>query len=76
MTDKAEPKRIGRPPLPADKKLVVVPIRLTPAQRDKLQQIGVQRLRDWDARAATSPAHSGNSASNTTPAPTRSCRRS
>jgi len=51
MTDKAEPKRIGRPPLPADKKLVVVPIRLTPAQRDKLQQIGVQRLRDWLDRA-------------------------
>lgn len=53
MTDKAEPKRIGRPPLPADEKMVVVPIRLTPAQRDKLQQIGVQRLRDWLDRTKT-----------------------
>lgn len=48
MTDKGEPKRIGRPPLPADEKLVVVPIRLTPAQRDKVRRPGMQqRLREW-----------------------------
>jgi hypothetical protein len=28
-------------------KLVVVPVRLTEAQKAKLQRIGVQRLRDW-----------------------------
>jgi hypothetical protein len=42
-----QPKRIGRPPLPAADKLIPVPVRLTPAQRDKLQRIGPQRLRDW-----------------------------
>ena len=48
MNDKAEPKRIGRPPLPAAEKMVVVPIRLTPAQRDKVRRPGMQqRLRDW-----------------------------
>ena len=27
--------------------MVVVPVRLTEAQKAKLQRIGVQRLRDW-----------------------------
>ena len=48
VSDNAEPKRIGRPPKAADEKLVVVPIRLTPAQRDKVRRPGMQqRLRDW-----------------------------
>lgn len=47
MTPKAGPKRLGRPPLPAGEKLVVVPVRLMPAQREKLRRIGVQRLREW-----------------------------
>jgi len=37
----------GRPALPPGAKLVVVPVRLTEAQKAKLQRIGVQRLRDW-----------------------------
>ena len=37
----------GRPALPPSEKLVVVPVRLTEAQKAKLQRIGVQRLRDW-----------------------------
>jgi len=37
----------GRPALPPGEKLVVVPVRLTEAQKAKLQRIGVQRLRDW-----------------------------
>jgi hypothetical protein len=44
MTDKRKP---GRPALPPGEKLIVVPVRLSPAQRDKLQRIGVQRLREW-----------------------------
>jgi hypothetical protein len=44
----------GRPTLPPADKLVVVPVRLTPAQKAKLQRIGVQRLRDWLDRAAES----------------------
>ena len=44
MTEQRKP---GRPSLPPGEKLVVVPVRLTPAQRDKLKRIGVQRLRDW-----------------------------
>lgn len=40
-------KRPGRPALPPSEKLVVVPVRLTDAQKAKLQRIGVQRLRDW-----------------------------
>jgi len=40
-------KRPGRPALPPSEKLVVVPVRLTPEQRDKLKRIGVQRLREW-----------------------------
>ena len=31
----------------AGEKLIPVPVRLTPAQREKLQRIGPQRLRDW-----------------------------
>ena len=42
--DKRKP---GRPALPPSEKLVVVPVRLTEAQKAKLQRIGVQRLRDW-----------------------------
>lgn len=45
MTD--DKRKPGRPALPPGEKLVVVPVRLTPAQRDKLQRIGPQRLRDW-----------------------------
>lgn len=44
MTDKRKP---GRPALPPDQRMVVVPVRLTPEQREKLQRIGVQRMRDW-----------------------------
>ena len=44
MTDKRKP---GRPALPPDKKLAVVPVRLTKNQKAKLQRIGVQRFRDW-----------------------------
>jgi hypothetical protein len=40
-------RKPGRPALPPAEKLVVVPVRLTPAQKAKLQAIGVQRLRDW-----------------------------
>ena len=43
----SEQRKPGRPALPPAEKLVVVPVRLTPAQRDKLKRIGVQRLRDW-----------------------------
>ncbi len=45
-TAKNEDKRKpGRPALPPGEKLV--PVRLTEAQKAKLQRIGVQRLRDW-----------------------------
>ena len=44
MTEQRKP---GRPALPPGEKLVVVPVRLTEAQKAKLQRIGVQRLRDW-----------------------------
>ena len=47
MSNQAEPKKTGRPALPPGEKLVVVPVRLTEAQKAKLQRIGVQRLRDW-----------------------------
>jgi len=40
-------KKPGRPALPPGGRMVPVPVRLTPAQRDKLQRIGPQRLRDW-----------------------------
>ena len=45
MTD--DKRKPGRPTLPPGEKLVVVPARLTPEQRDKLKRIGVQRLREW-----------------------------
>ena len=45
MTD--DKRKAGRPALPPGEKLVVVPVRLSPAQRDKLQRIGPQRLREW-----------------------------
>lgn len=41
------PRKTGRPALPVAQKLIPVPVRLSPAQRDKLQRIGVQRLREW-----------------------------
>lgn len=45
MTD--DKRKPGRPALPPGEKLVVVPVRLTEAQKAKLKCIGVQRLRDW-----------------------------
>ena len=42
--DKRKP---GRPALPPDKKLAVVPVRLTAEQKAKLQRIGAKRLREW-----------------------------
>lgn len=47
MNDQAEHKKTGRPAKAPEDKLIPVPVRLTPAQRDKLQRIGPQRLRDW-----------------------------
>lgn len=47
MSDQAEPKKTGRPAKAPGEKLIPVPVRLTPAQREKLQRIGPQRLRDW-----------------------------
>jgi hypothetical protein len=44
-------KKTGRPAKAPGEKMIPVPVRLTPAQRDKLQRIGVQRLRDWLDRA-------------------------
>lgn len=41
------PRPTGRPRLPEEEKLKVVPIRLTDAQKAKLIRIGQQRLRDW-----------------------------
>ncbi len=46
MNDQAA-KKTGRPALPPEERMVPVPVRLMPAQRDKLKRIGVQRLRDW-----------------------------
>ena len=46
-TDPATPPKRGRKPLPEGDVMIPVAIRLTPAQRDKLKQIGHQRLRDW-----------------------------
>lgn len=51
MTQPLEKAKPGRPALPLADKLLVVPVRLTPAQKEKLQRIGVQRLRDWLDRA-------------------------
>ena len=44
MTEQRKP---GRPALPPGEKLVVVPVRLTEAQKAKLQRIGAHRLREW-----------------------------
>lgn len=52
MESKRKP---GRPALPPADKLVVVPVRLTPSQKAKLQRLGVQRLRDWLDRAKDAP---------------------
>ena len=43
----ADKRKPGRPALPPGEKMVVVPVRLTQAQKAKLQRIGVQRLREW-----------------------------
>ena len=51
----AEKPKLGRPALPPSEKLVVVPVRLTEAQKAKLQRIGVQRLRDWLDRTKETP---------------------
>lgn len=48
-------RKLGRPALPPADKLVVVPVRLTRVQKDKLQRIGVQRLRDWLDRTKETP---------------------
>ncbi|MCU0924092.1 MAG: hypothetical protein MUF16_27870 [Burkholderiaceae bacterium] len=40
-------RKPGRPALPPADKLVVVPVRLTLAQRAKLKRIGPGRLRQW-----------------------------
>lgn len=45
MTEAA--RKTGRPALPPGEKMIPVPVRLTPAQRDKLKRIGAQKLRDW-----------------------------
>ena len=45
MTD--DKRKPGRPAARPGEKLVVVPVRLTEAQKAKLQRIGVQWLRDW-----------------------------
>lgn len=47
MSTEAAPKKTGRPAKAPEDKLIPVPVRLTPAQRDKLQRIGAQKLRDW-----------------------------
>lgn len=47
MSEQAEPKKTGRPARAPGEKMIPVPVRLTPAQRDKLQRIGAQKLRDW-----------------------------
>lgn len=49
-------RKPGRPAMPEAEKLVVVPVRLTPEQKVKLQRIGPQRLRDWlDRLRVTAP---------------------
>lgn len=40
-------KKTGRPEKAPEEKLKPVPVRLTDAQKAKLQRIGPQRLRDW-----------------------------
>jgi hypothetical protein len=47
MSDQAEPKKTGRPAKAPGEKMIPVPVRMTPRQRDKLQRIGPQRFRDW-----------------------------
>ncbi len=51
MSEQAAPKKTGRPAKAPGEKLYPVPVRLTEAQKAKLQRIGVQRLRDWLDRA-------------------------
>jgi hypothetical protein len=40
-------KKTGRPAKAPGEKMIPVPVRMTPAQRDKLKRIGAQRFRDW-----------------------------
>ena len=40
-------KKLKRTALPPSEKLMMVPVRLTEAQKAKLQRIDVQRLREW-----------------------------
>jgi hypothetical protein len=40
-------RKPGRPALPPDKRLAVVPVRLTAKQKAKLQRLGAKRLREW-----------------------------
>ena len=47
MPSPEDKRKPGRPALPASEKLVVVSVRLTQEQRDKLRSIGAQRLREW-----------------------------
>lgn len=42
-----EPKKTGRPAKAPEDKLQVVPVRLNAAQKETLQEIGQQALRDW-----------------------------
>lgn len=52
MAAKEQTRGRGRPPLAEGEGSVTLNIRLTPAQRDKLQRLGgVQRLREWLDRA-------------------------
>lgn len=53
-----EQRKPGRPALPPGEKLsAVVPVRMTQAQKAKLQRMGVQRLREWLDRAIERETH-------------------
>ena len=45
--EQPEQKRLGRPAKAPEDKLQVVPVRLNAAQKETLQAIGQQALRDW-----------------------------
>lgn len=47
MTDTTQPPKQRRMRRPPGEELIPVPVRMTPAQRDKLKRMGPQRLRDW-----------------------------
>lgn len=52
MTPDTQKRKAGRPALPESERLIVVPVRLYPAQRDKLRAMpdGLARLRAWIER--------------------------